>query len=88
MTTASPWAGLAKCGLKPQLVGPEPTKPKVQRQQRTAFDIPPAGTTSAVTLAVKPRQAAYRAGPGIHVVGGAQGRRDAEMRRAMRMTRI
>ena len=86
MTTASPWAGLAKCGLKPQLVGPKTTKPKVQRQQRTAFDIP-AGT-SAVTLAVRPRQAAYKAGPGIHVVGGAQGRRDAEMRRAMRMTRI
>ena len=66
---------------------PPTTKPKVQRQQRTAFDIP-AGTTSAVTLAVKPRQAAYKAGPGIHVVGGAQGRRDAEMRRAMRMTKI
>ena len=64
----------------------EPVQPKAQRNQRTAFDGP--GTTSAVTLAVKPRQAAYKAGPGIHVVGGAQGRRDAEMRRAMRMTRI
>lgn len=53
---------------------------------RNAFDI--KSGTSAVTLAVKPRQAAYKAGPGIHVVGGAQGRRDAEMRRAMRMTRI
>ena len=41
-------------------VGQEPTKPKAQRNQRTAFDGP--GTTSAVTLAVKPRQAAYKAG--------------------------
>ena len=83
---ASPWAGLAKCGLKPQLVGPETTKPKVQRQQRTAFDIP-AGT-SAVTLAVKPRQAAYKAGPGIVVLGSAASRRDAEKRFGMRWSSI
>ena len=83
--TASPWAGLYAPAGKPNL-REQVTKQKVQRQQRTAFDGP--GTTSVVTLAVKPRQAAYRAGPGIHVVGGAQGRRDAEMRRAMRMTRI
>ena len=38
-------------------VGQEPTKPKAQR---TAFDGP--GTTSAVTLAVKPRQVVYRRG--------------------------
>ena len=67
MTAASPWAGLAKCGLKPRLVGPEPTKPKVQRQQRTAFDGP--GTTSAVTLAVKPRQAADKAVPAGRFAG-------------------
>lgn len=86
MTAASPWAGLAKCGLKPQLVGQEPTKPKAQRNQRTAFDGP--GTTSAVTLAVKPRQAAYKAGPGIVVLGSAASRRDAEKRFGMRWSRI
>ena len=84
MTTASPWAGLAKCGLKPQLVGQEPTKP--QRKQRTAFDGP--GTTSAVTLAVKPRQAAYKAGPGIVVLGSAASRSDADKRFGMRWSRI
>ena len=53
--------------------------------RRDAFDIP---SRSIVAAALKPRQRTYKAGPGIHVVGGAQGRRDAEMRRAMRMTRI
>ena len=86
MTTASPWAGLYAPAGKPDLRDTS-TQSAAGKKARTAFDIP-AGTTSAVTLAVKPRQAAYRAGPGIHVVGGAQGRRDAEMRRAMRMTRI
>ena len=62
-----------------------PTQPQ-QRKARTAFDGP--GGTSAVTLAVKPRQAAYKAGPGISVTNSAQGRRDAEMRRVMRLTRI
>ena len=85
MEKMNPWAGLYAPAGKPDLRD-QLTKPKA-RQQRTAFDIP-AGTTRDVTLAVKPRQAAYRAGPGIHVVGGAQGRRDAEMRRAMRMTKI
>ena len=50
-----------------------------------AFDIP---SRSAVVVALNPRQRAYKAGPGIHVVGSAQGRRDAELRRAMRMTKI
>ena len=86
-TAASPWAGLAKCGLKPQLVGPESTKPKVQRQQRTAFDIP-AHTTSAVTLAVKPRQAAYKAGPGIVVTNAAASKADATRRKALRLSKI
>ena len=85
MTTASPWAGLAKCGLKPQLVGSEPTKPKAQRNQRTAFDGP--GTTSAVTLAVKPRQT-YKRGPGIVVLGSDASRRDADKRFGMRWSRI
>ena len=57
----------------------KPAKP------RNAFDLP---GTSEVVKAIKPRQRAYKAGPGISVVGSAQGRRDAEMRRAMRMTRI
>ena len=84
MTAASPWAGLAKCGLKPQLVGQEPTKP--QRNQRTAFDGP--GTTSAVTLAVKPRKAAYRAGPGIVVTNAAASKADAARLKALRLSRI
>ena len=67
-------------------VGQEPTKPKAQRNQRTAFDGP--GTTSAVTLAVKPRQAAYRAGPGIVITGAAAGSADAHRRKSMRLTRI
>ena len=62
------------------------TQSTAGKKARTAFDI--TAGTSAVTLAIKPRKAAYRAGPGIHVVGSAQGRRDAEMRRAMRLTRI
>lgn len=85
MSAAFPWAGLAKCGLEPQLVGSEPTKPKVRSKQRTAFDGP--GTTSAVTLAVKPRQAAYKAGPGITVSSEAS-RRDAEKRLGMRWSQI
>ena len=67
-------------------VGQEPVQPKAQRQKRTAFDGP--GTTSAVTLAVKPRQAAYKAGPGIVVLGSAASRRDADKRFGMRWSRI
>lgn len=87
MTTASPWAGLAKCGLKPQLVGSEPTKPKVQSQKRTAFDIP-AGTTSAVTLAVKPRQGVYRRGPDFIIASKAANQALTDKHRALRLTRI
>ncbi len=81
---ASPWAGLYAPAGKPDLRD-QLTKPKA-RQQRTAFDIP-AGT-SAVTLAVKPRQAAYRAGPGIVVLGSEASRRDADKRFGMRWSRI
>ena len=88
MTTASPWAGLYAPAGKPDLRDTSTTQSAAGKKARTAFDIPAGGTTSAVTLAIKPRQRIYKAGPGIHVVGGAQGRRDAEMRRAMRMTRI
>ena len=67
-------------------VGQEPTTPRAQRNQRTAFDGP--GTTSAVTLAVKPRQAAYKAGPGIVITSAAAGSADAHRRKSMRLTRI
>ena len=86
MTTASPWAGLYAPAGKPDLRDTSTTQSAAGKKARTAFDI--TAGTSAVTLAIKPRQRAYKAGPGIHVVGSAQGRRDAEMRRAMRLTRI
>ena len=83
----NPWAGLSAPAGKPDLRDTS-TQSAAGKKARTAFDIPAGGTTSAVTLAVKPRQAAYKAGPGISVTNSAQGRSDAEMRRAMRMTRI
>lgn len=84
---ASPWAGLYAPAGKPDLRDTFiDTQSTAGKKARTAFDI--TAGTSAVTLAVKPRQAAYRAGPGIHVVGSAQGRRDAEMRRVMRLAKI
>ncbi len=83
---ASPWAGLYAPAGKPDLRD-QVNKPKVQRQQRTTFDIP-AGTTSAVTLAVKPRQAAYRAGPGIVVTNAAASKADATRLKALRLSRI
>ena len=85
MTTASPWAGLYAPAGKPDLRD-QVNKPKVQRQQRTAFDIP-AGT-SAVTLAVKPRQAAYRAGPGIVVTSAVESKVDAIRLKALCLSRI
>ena len=81
----NPWAGLYAPACKPAL-REHVTKAKT-RQQRTAFDIP-AGTTSAVTLAVKPRQAAYKAGPGIVVLGSDASRRDADKRFGMRWSQI
>ncbi len=83
---ASPWAGLYAPAGKPDLRD-QVNKPKVLRQQRTAFDIP-AHTTSAVTLAVKPRQAAYRAGPGIVVTNAAASKADATRLKALRLSRI
>ena len=79
------WAGLYAPAGKPDLRDTS-AQSTAGNKARTAFDI--TAGTSAVTLAIKPSKAAYRAGPGIHVVGSVQGRRDAEMRRAMRMTRI
>ena len=50
-----------------------------------AFDIP---SRSIVAAALKPRQAAYKAGPGIVVLGSAASRRDAEKRFGMRWSRM
>ena len=85
MEKMNPWAGLYAPACKPAL-REHVTKAKT-RQQRTAFDIP-AGTTSAVTLAVKPRQAAYKAGPGIVVLGSDASRHDADKRFGMRWSSI
>ena len=68
-------------------VGQEPTKPKAQRNQRTAFDIP-TGTTSAVTLAVKPRQVVYRRGPDFIIASKAANQALTDKHRALRLTRI
>lgn len=67
-------------------VGQEPTKPKAQRNQRTAFDGP--GTTSAVTLAVKPRQVVYRRGPDFIIASKAANQALTDKHRALRLTRI
>ena len=82
---ASPWAGLYDPAGKPDLRDTS-TQSTAGKKARTAFDIP-AGT-SAVTLAVKPRQAAYKAGPGIVVLGSDASRRDADKRFGMRWSRI
>ena len=88
-TTTASWAdlcaNLAPAG-KPDLRDTSTTQSAAGKKARTAFDI--TAGTSAVTLAVKPRKAAYKAGPGIVVTNSAQGRRDAEMRRVMRLTKI
>lgn len=55
------------------------------KKARTAFDGP--GTTSTVTLAVKPRQR-YVRGHGITVTNSATSRGDAEKRFGMRWSRI
>ena len=89
MTTTASWVGLcaslAPAG-KPDLRDiSTSTQSTAGKKARTAFDIP-AGT-SAVTLAVKPRQA-YKAGPGIVVLGSDASGRDADKRFGMRWSRI
>ena len=84
MEKMNPWAGLYAPAGKPDLRD-QLTKPKA-RQQRTAFDI--TAGTSAVTLAVKPRQAAYKAGPGIVVTSAAESKADATRLKALRLSRI
>ena len=82
---ASPWAGLYAPAGKPDLRDTS-TQSTAGKKARTAFDI--TAGTSAVTLAVKPRQAAYKAGPGIVVLGSDASRRDAEKRFGMRWSSI
>ena len=86
MEKMNPWAGLYAPAGKPDL-REKYAQPTAGKKARTAFDIP-VGTTSAVTLAVKPRQAAYKAGPGIVVTNAAASKADATRRKALRWSRI
>ena len=87
MEKMNPWAGLYAPAGKPDLRDTFiDTKSTAGKKARTAFDI--TAGTSAVTLAVKPRQAAYRAGPGIVVLGSDASRRDADKRFGMRWSKI
>ena len=83
--TTSPWAGLYAPADKPDLRDTS-TQSTAGKKARTAFDI--TAGTSAVTLAVKPRKAAYKAGPGIVVLGSEASRRDADKRFGMRWSQI
>ena len=83
----NPWAGLHAPAGKPDLRDTSTHQSAAGKKARTAFDIP-AHTTSAVTLAVKPRQAAYRAGPGIVVTNAAASKADATRLKALRWSRI
>lgn len=89
MTTTASWIGLcaslAPAG-KPDLRDTSTsTQSTTGKKARTAFDGP--GTTSTVTLAVKPRQR-YVRGHGITVTNSATSRGDAEKRFGMRWSRI
>ena len=90
MTTApSSWPGLFASLVPAGTSDLRDTAAATTQQQkapRTAFDI--SEGTSAVTLAVKPRQSAYKAGPGIVVLGSDASRRDADKRFGMRWSRI
>ena len=79
------WAGLYAPAGKPDLRDTS-AQSTAGNKARTAFDI--TSGTSAVTLAIKPRKAAYRAGPGIVITGAAAGSADAHRRKSMRLTRI
>ena len=88
MTAASPWAGLYAPAGKPDLRDTSTsTQSTAGKKARTAFDIP-AGTTSAVTLAVKPRQAVYRRGPDFIIASKAANQALTDKHRALRLTRI
>ena len=87
-TTTASWAdlcaNLAPAG-KPDLRDTSTTQSAAGKKARTAFDGP--GTTSTVTLAVKPRQR-YVPGKGITISGSDASRRDADKRLGMRWSRI
>ena len=88
MTTTASWIGLcaslAPAG-KPDLRDTSTsTQSTTGKKARTAFDGP--GTTSTVTLAVKPRQR-YVPDPGI-TINSAASRRDTDKRFGMRWSRI
>ena len=85
MEKMNPWAGLYAPAGKPDLRDTS-TQSAAGKKARTAFDI--TAGTSAVTLAVKPRQAAYRAGPGIVVTSAAESKADATRLKALRWSRI
>ena len=86
--TASPWAGLYAPAGKPDLRDTSTsTQSTAGKKARTAFDIP-AGTTSAVTLAVKPRQGVYRRGPDFIIASKAANQALTDKHRALRLTRI
>ena len=87
-TTTASWAdlcaNLAPAG-KPDLRDTSTTQSTAGKKARTAFDGP--GDTSAVTLAVKPRQR-YVPGKGITITSSDASRRDADKRFGMRWSRI
>ena len=85
MEKMNPWAGLYAPAGKPDLRDTS-TQSAAGKKARTAFDI--TAGTSAVTLAVKPRKAAYRAGPGIVVTNAAASKADATRLKALRLSRI
>ena len=89
-TTTASWAdlcaNLAPAG-KPDLRDTSTTQSAAGKKARTAFDIP-AGTTSAVTLAVKPRQGVYRRGPDFIIASKAANQALTDKHRALRLTRI
>lgn len=88
-TTTASWAdlcaNLAPAG-KPDLRDTS-TQSTAGKKARTAFDIP-AGTTSTVTLAVKPRQVVYRRGPDFIIASKAANQALTDKHRALRLTRI
>ena len=88
-TTTASWAdlcaNLAPAG-KPDLRDTSTTQSAAGKKARTAFDI--TAGTSAVAPAIKPRKAAYRAGPGIVVTNAAASKADATRRKALRLSRI
>ena len=86
MDKMNPWAGLYAPAGKPDLRDTSTTQSAAGKKARTAFDI--TAGTSAVTLAVKPRQAAYKAGPGIVVTNAAASKADATRLKALRWSRI